>query len=201
MFLLLLGVSLTFSAALLATVIFTEGAVLALTTAAQIMGWLFLLATAVGVASLRRASLGRICAASVTLFSGLAVLYMAYFFEPYQAPRPGARPAAVEPSFIRPVAYTYQAVEPPVLADKIVPTPAPRPKLVAASTSTRIALGGPSDTCSTLTGLESLQCNRCSEELALSWVMCQERVRRDYCESELGDERLCPAPFPQSHPG
>lgn len=200
MFLPLLGASLTFSAALLATVIFSEGAVLALKSAAQIMGWLFLLATVVGVAGLRRASLGRMCAASVTLCSGLAALYMAHFFEPHELRPPVARPAVVEPAFIRPVAYNYKVIEAPLPADKIVTAPAPRPKLVAAS-STRIALGGPSDTCSTLTGLESLQCNRCSEEHAFAWVMCQERVRREYCESELGDERLCPAPFPQSHPG
>ena len=200
MFLLLLGASLTFSAALLATVVFTEGAVVALRTAAQIIGWLFLVATAIGLGGLRRTSLGPLCAASVTLCSGLAVLYMSYFFDWHEVQRPVMRAAAVEPGLIRPVAYTYKVVELPVQADKIVKPPAPRPKLVTAS-STRIALGGPSDTCSTLTGVESLQCNRCAEEQAFSWVMCQERVRREYCESELGDERICPAPFPQSHPG
>jgi hypothetical protein len=60
MFLIILGASLTFGAGLLATVI--------------------VLATLAGLMGLRRASLGPIFAASVTLCSGLAVLYMSYFF-------------------------------------------------------------------------------------------------------------------------
>lgn len=211
MFLFLLGASLTFSAALLATVMFTDGALVALRTAAEIIGWLFLLATVVGLTGLRRASLGRMCAASVTLCSGLAVLYMSYFFEWNELPRPVIRQpvVAAETASIRPVAYTYKTIEPlarspvfapPAQAEKMVKTPAPRPKLAAVA-NTRVAMGGPSDTCSTLTGVESLQCSRCSEERAFSWLMCQERVRLDYCSSEAGDERTCPSPIPQSHPG
>lgn len=203
MFLFLLGASLTFSAALLATVVFTDGALVALRTAAAIIGWLFLLATVVGLAGMRHASLGRMCAASVTLCAGLAVLYMSYFLEWNAPPRPVIHHAMAEPAFVRPVAYTYKVIELPPPVERVVSTPvntpAARPKVVAAST--RLALGGPSDACSTLTGVESLQCSRCSEENALSWVMCQERVRLDYCNSEAGDERTCPSPIPQSHPG
>jgi len=54
MFLILLGGSLTFGAALLATVIFTDGALVALRTAAEIIGWLLLLATVAGLVGMRR---------------------------------------------------------------------------------------------------------------------------------------------------
>lgn len=49
--------------------------------------------------------------------------------------------------------------------------------------------------------LLALQCNRCAEKLGFSWVMCQESVRLEYCESKAGDERTCPSPIPHSHPG
>jgi hypothetical protein len=65
----------------------------------------------------------------------------------------------------------------------------------------RTALGGPSDACTTLSGVESLQCNRCSGKLGFARLTCQESVRLEYCESELGDERTCPSPIPQSYPG
>jgi len=195
MFLLFLSASLTFGAALLVTVSFSEGALLALRTAAEIIGWLFVLAAVAGLAGLRHASFGRVCAASVTLCSGLAVLYMSYFFEWNELQRPVARHAVAEPAFVRPVAYTYKVIEP-------VATPqisAPRPKPVRASA--RIALGAPSDACSTLSGVESLQCSRCAEKLGVARVTCQESVRLEYCATELGDERTCPSPIPQSYPG
>ena len=107
MFLILLGASLTFGAGLLATVIYTEGALLTLRTAAQFIGWLFVLATLAGLMGMRRASFGPICAASVTLCSGLAVLYMSYFFEWNERPSPVIRHAAAAETFsLRPVAYT-----------------------------------------------------------------------------------------------
>jgi hypothetical protein len=88
MFLLLLAGSLTFGAALLATVVYTEGALLALRTAAEVIGWLFVAATVAGVAGLRNANVGRTCAAGVTLCSGLAALSMSYFFESRTCPSP-----------------------------------------------------------------------------------------------------------------
>lgn len=102
MFLILLDRSLTFGVALLATVIYTEGALLALRTAARVIGWLFVFATLGGFVGLRRESFGRFSAATATLCSGVA---------------------------------------------------------------------------------------------------CQESVRLEYCETELGDERTCPSPIPASHPG
>ena len=196
MFLILLGASLTFGAGLLATAIYTEGALLALRTAAEFIGWLFVLATLAGLMSMRRASFGAICAASVTLCSGLAVLYMSYFFEWNERPSPVIGHAAAAETFsLRPVAYTYKAIEPVMRPTEVRQTP--RRKTAAAAQPVSLA----TDACSALTGVESLQCNRCSEQLGFSWVMCQERVRLEYCASEAGDERTCPSPIPQSHPG
>lgn len=197
MFLILLGASLTFGAGLLATAIYTEGALLALRTAAEFIGWCFVLATLVGLMGLRRASLAPIFAASVTLCSGLAVLYMSYFFEwNDERPSPVIRHAAAAETFsLQPVAYTYKAIEPVMRPAEV--QAAPRRKIVAAAKPVSLV----TDACSALTGVESLQCNRCTEKLGLSWVMCQESVRLEYCASEAADERICPSPIPHSHPG
>jgi len=102
-------------------------------------------------------------------------------------------------------AYTlasYRALQPPPapLVGKSIP--APQPKLVAAA---RPAAARPTaraaNECTTLSGVESLQCNRCSEKLGFARVTCHESVRLQYCETELGDERTCPSPIPQSYPG
>ena len=197
MFLILLGASLTFGAGLLATAIYTEGALLALRTASEFIGWLFVLATFAGLMSMRRASFGAICAASVTLSSGLAVLYMSYFFEWNERPPfPAIRHAMAAETFsLQPVAYTYKVIE-PVIRPVEVQEP-PRRKIAAVGQPVSLV----TDACSALTGVESLQCNRCAEKLGLSWVMCQESVRLEYCASKGGDERTCPSPIPQSHPG
>jgi hypothetical protein len=198
MLLILLGASLTFGAGLLATAIYTEGALLALRTASEFIGWLLVLATLAGLMSLRRASFGAVCAASVTVCSGLAVLYMSYFFEWNERPSPVIRHAAAAETFsLQPVAYTYRVIEPvPVMRPAEVQR-APRRKIAAVAQPVSAAAGA----CAALTGVESLQCNRCSEKLGLSWVMCQESVRLEYCASKAGDERTCPSPIPQSHPG
>ena len=196
MFLTLLGASLTFGAGLFATAIYTEGALLALRTAAEFIGWLFVIATLAGLLSMRRASFGPICAASVTLCSGLAVLYMSYFFEWNERPSPVIRHAAAAETFsLQPVAYTYKVIEPVMRPAEV--QRAPRRKIAAAAQPVSLV----TDACSALTGVESLQCNRCAAKLGLSWVMCQESVRLEYCASEAGDERTCPSPIPHSHPG
>jgi hypothetical protein len=201
MFLILLGASLTFGAGLLATAVYTEGALLALRTAAEFIGWLFVLAALAGLMSLPRASFGAICAASVTLSSGLAVLYMSYFFEWNQ--RPSAvigHAAAAETLSLRPVAVTYKVIEPEMRPAEVQEAPRqeaqPRKTVASAQPVSLVK-----DACSALAGVESLQCNRCAEKLGLSWLMCQESVRLEYCASEAGDERTCPSPIPRSHPG
>ena len=209
MFLFLLGGSLTFGAALLAAVIYTEGALLALRTAAQVIGWLFVFATFAGFVGFRRASFGRLSAATVTLCSGVAVLYMSYFFEWNELPRAAIRHAAAEPAirhaaaetfYVRTVPVAYKVIEPvmrPAEVPEVVKVPQPRRKPAAAVRPVTLA----ANACSTVTGVESLQCDRCSDKLGFAWVTCQESVRLQYCETELGDERTCPSPIPASHPG
>ena len=137
MFLILLGGSLTFGAALLAAVIYADGALVALRTAAEIIGWLLLLATVGGLVGMRR--------------------------------KPG----------------------PPVRRQQ------PRRKSAAAVRPVVLA----ANACATVTGVESVQCDRCSDKLGLAWVACHESVRLQYCETELGDERTCPSPIPAPYPG
>ena len=200
MFLIILGGSLTFGAALLATVIYTEGALVALRTAAQVIGWLLIFATLAGFVGLRRASFGRIAAATVTLCSGVAVLYMSYFFEWNELPRAAIRHAVAETFYVRPMPVAYKVIQPvmrPAEAAPVVKDREPRRKLVAAVRPVMLA----ANACSTVSGVESLQCDRCSEKLGFAWVACQESVRLEYCETELGDERTCPSPIPESHPG
>ena len=211
MFLILLGASLTFGAGLLATAIYTEGTLLALRTAAEFIGWSFVVATLVGLMGLRRASLGPVCAASVTLCSGLAVLYMSYFFEwNDERPSPVIRHAAAAETFsLQPV--TYQVIEPVMRKEVRAPDlpqaeakPLPPRKVVASAqpvSPAALPVSRAAGACSALTGVESLQCNRCAEKLGLSWLMCQESVRLEYCAGEAADERTCPSPIPQSHPG
>ena len=200
MFLILLGGSLTFGAALLATVIYTDGALVALRSAAEIIGWLLLLATVTGLVGMRRASPAPLCAASVTLCSGLAALYMSYFFEWHEVPRAPIRLAAAESFYVRAVPVAYKVIEPvmrPAEVAEVVKVPQPRRKPAAAARPVVLA----ANACSTVTGVESVQCDRCSDKLGLAWVACHESVRLQYCETELGDERTCPSPIPASYPG
>lgn len=200
MFLILLGGSLTFGAALLATVIYTDGALVALRTAAEIIGWLLLLATVAGLVGMRRASPGPLCAASVALCSGVAALYMSYFFEWHEVPRAPIRLAAAESFYVRAVPVAYKVIEPvmrPAEVAEVVKVPQPRRKPAAAVRPVVLA----ANACSTVTGVESVQCDRCSDKLGLAWVACHESVRLQYCETELGDERTCPSPIPASYPG
>ena len=203
MFLLLLGGSLTFGAVLLAAVIYTDGALVALRTAAEVIGWLFVAATVAGIAGLRNANVGRMCAAGVTLCAGLAALSMSYFLEWSELPRASVRHAVADTSPVRavPVAYhhhvTQPAIRPPALPE-IVGVSQPRRKAAVASVPP-VMLAASS--CSAASGVESLQCDRCSDRLGFAWVACQESVRLQYCETEAGDERTCPSPIPASHPG
>jgi hypothetical protein len=192
MFLILLGGSLTFGAGLLATVIYTDGSLVALRTAAEIIGWLLVVATVVGLFGMRRAHLGPLCAASVTLCSGLAALCMSYFFEWQEVARAPIRLAAAESFsaehfYVRAVPVAYKVIEPvmrPAQLQEIVKVPQPRRKPAAAARPVVLAAS-----------------DRCADKLGLAWVACQERVRLQYCETELGDERTCPSPIPASYPG
>ena len=89
MVLTLLGGSLVLGTGLLAAASFSDGALVAFRTAAQLIGWLFVCAILLGSYArasrgegwrgLRRAGFGEISAATITFLSGIAVLYVSYF--------------------------------------------------------------------------------------------------------------------------
>lgn len=78
MFLALLGGSLVSGACLLAAASFSDGALVASQTAAQLIGWLLVLSPLLAFARLRR-SLAELGVASIALSTGTAVLYVSYF--------------------------------------------------------------------------------------------------------------------------
>ena len=180
MFLVLVGASLTVGSALLAAVMLTDGAYLGPRTAAQIIGWLFIAATLAGLAGLRRASPDRMVAVAVTLCAGIALLYLSYFSDPREI-----APAASVP--VMPAAET--------------PRPEPEQQRAALRPKTIITAAPAAKPCSGLTGLESLQCDRCSDKTTFAWMTCQEQVRLEFCESDVGEERSCPSPIPAAYPG
>jgi hypothetical protein len=98
------------------------------------------------------------------------------------------------------VPVAYKVIEPvmrPAEVAEVVKVPQPRRKPAAAARPVVLA----ANACSTVTGVESVQCDRCSDKLGLAWVACHESVRLQYCETELGDERTCPSAIPASYPG
>ena len=205
MFLILLGGSLALGASLFVAASFTAGAWLSVRTVAAIIGWLFVLATLGCLLGLRQSSFARLTAGAVTFFSGLLLVYVAHF----------------EWSEIRPMPTTYAAAEPLHAGLKVIEAPAPKlaaalgmdesavppaPKIVpptkpvfaVASAPHLRAQPGP---CAALTGIESLQCLRCSEKSGLALILCRESARLEFCEGQHFGDATCPSPYPQSYPG
>lgn len=227
MFLLTLGGSLVLGAGLLAAASYSEGTFLALRTAAQAVGWLLLLATVVGIQGLRQATFGALGTATVTFVSGLAVLYMAYF-QWGEAPQAAIRHAAAgEIVAIQHVDYDALAAktdafvakteafaaktvafasEPEAarlaIALKEVPPPLPLNQEQPAKELVASVRPAPkvADACPALAGVELLQCRRCARTEGLRWMLCQERVRLEYCEGQGEDAAACPSAISYSPP-
>jgi hypothetical protein len=204
MFLTMLAGSLVVGASLFAAATFSEGALVASRTAAQVIGWLFVLATLAGAVALRRhPSLGKLTAAGVTLASGALLLYVAHF--EWSELHAGQFVHAAELKTIE--VDRLQAPSPALAAalgmKEIVIPDMPR----AEPVKTLLGMAAPGfpartkDSCSTLGGVESLQCSRCSGKEGLSWLMCQESARLEYCQGRPIDEATCPSPIPASYPG
>lgn len=139
------------------------------------------LGTSVLVAtSYRRASAPEIGAGVFALCAGIAVLVYA------------ATPVSTEPA---PLAATMPAAQ-----AETAPTHSPQPKVVPAAFVARKAKAPAHHACDGLTGVESLQCLRCSDASGLGWLLCQERVRLAYCEHGEANEASCPSPIPASPP-
>jgi hypothetical protein len=200
MFLLMLGGSLVFGTGLLAAASYSGGTLLALKTAAQIIGWLFVLATVAGAIGLRRDSLGRLGAATVTLVSGLSVLYVSYF--QWEAPpEPIANvPIRVAPADalpVRPVAYDRIDLSPKVIPQEPARPPRRAKPLVAATAAAPAPIVA--SPCATLTGLESVECKRCRDKSGISWLACREKARLEYCEGAQADAAACPSAIPSTN--
>ena len=203
MFLFALGGSLALGAGLFAIASFSEGALLATRTVAQVIGWLFVLATIAGAAVLRRSDFAGITAMTVTLGSGLLLLYVTHF----------------DWSELRTMPAAYAAVE--LRQQELKVIEAPSPTLAAAlgmkqilipdmpKPEARKPLLGPIPVVALPSGalvkefptLEAVQRSRCSEKAGLAWLLCQESARLEYCESHQYDLATCPSPIPQAHPG
>jgi hypothetical protein len=196
MFLIFLGGSLALGAGLLATASFSEGMLVAIRTVAEIVGWLFLLATAIGVANLRRGAFGELGAAMVTFTAGLVVLYMAYFpwgTIPGTVPDAPIRHAAAEVLTEIEPGSVYKATLASI--EVVAPAPAPAP-IKKVSPIPAVA-----DACSSLKGLESLQCRRgCAEKSGVAWLLCQESARLEYCAAaQAADDAVCPSAIPSAN--
>ena len=193
MFLFALGGSLALGAGLFAIASFSEGALLGARTVAQVIGWLFVVATVAGAATIRRSDLAAITAATVTLGSGLMLLYVTHFdwseirTMPTAYAATEARPA--EPKVIEnpsPALAAALGMKEIVIPD--MPKAAPARPLLAATTVRDLPT------------VEAFQRHRCADKAGLAWLVCQESARLEYCELRH-DESTCPSPIPQSYPG
>ena len=205
MFLILLGGSLALGASLFLAATYTAGAFLAVRSAALIIGWLFVLATFGCLLGLRHSSFARLTAGAVTFCSGLLLVYVAHF----------------EWTAIRPMPAAFAAAEPPRADLKVIE--APTPKLASALGMSEMAVAATPKAapptkpiyavgsaahlpvqpapCAALTGIESLQCLRCSEKSGLALIVCRESARLEFCEGQRFGEAICPSPYPHSYPG
>ena len=204
MFLTMLAGSLVVGASLFAAATFSEGALVASRTAAQVIGWLFVLATLAGAVALRRhPSLGKLTAAGVTLASGALLLYVAHF--EWSELHAGQFVHAAE---LKTMALERLEAPTPALAaalgmKEIVIPDMPRAEPVKSLLG-MTAPGFPAranDSCAMLGGVESVQCSRCSQKEGLAWLVCQESARLEYCQTRIPDEATCPSPIPASYPG
>jgi len=197
MFLILLGGSLALGATLFMAATSTAGALLSLRTVALIIGWLFVLATLGCLPGLRQSSFARLTAGAVTFCSGLLLVYLAHF----------------EWTDLRPMATGYAAVEPPRADLKVIEAPTAKhssalgmstigvPATPKAAPPTKPIYAVGSAPCAALTGIQSLQCLRCSEKSGVALIVCRESARLEFCEGQRFADSICPTPYPPSYPG
>lgn len=214
MFLTFLGSALVVGTGLLAAASYSEGALIALRTAAQAIGWLLLLAGAVGASLPGRASLAKAGAATIAFVSGTAMLYLAHFQwdeRPSSAIRHAAAAAAdwqADPKFVESpplaaVLVSASAVKPQIIAAPPAegPRAAPPPQPVKQAVAALAASPPVRDACASLGALESLQCRRCGDKTGLALIFCNENARLEYCDGRPQDEVACPSTTAYSPPG
>ena len=173
-------------------------------TAIQIIGWLFVLATLAGTVVHRGRRLGEITAATVALGSGLLLLYVAHFEWSEVRVLPGLHAATqARPLKLKVVEAPTPALAAALGMNEIVvpPMPTAQSEMPLLAVATLASPATAMDSCSARSGVESLQCRRCSAKGGFAWLMCQERARLEYCEGRQHDQASCPSPIPQSYPG
>lgn len=218
MFLFALGGSVVLGAGLFAVASFSEGALLAMRTVAQVIGWLFLIASLAGATVLNRAHIGSITAVGVTSVSAFLLLYVSHFdwneirtvrstyaalearhqdLEVIEDPSPALAAAMGLKEIVVPALPPSRASADAGMKEFVVPqrSKAEVPKPVVAS-STHVAAPVHKEL-----PMEGLQRSRCSQKAGLARLLCLENARLEYCQSRPTDEAACPSPIPQSHPG
>jgi len=204
----LLGLALASSGAVLAYASDAAEAPISFKSAVAITGWLCAL---VGIAGfcMRFARQGRNFGEAVTaataVFTGVGMLYLSYYewsdFPTAAAEQlvvktvPEVWNSAVLPSL---PSLPAAAIAPSATAMTTAMASAPRGRLFSLAAPTRTAV---TNACSGLTGVQSLQCLRCSSESGLSWLFCQEWARLEYCDGRDESDPVCPSPIPVSPPG
>jgi hypothetical protein len=211
MFLTVIGGTLALGAGLLAAVGYSEGAVVAARTAALTIGWLLLLATLVGIQGVRRRRLAELGTTVVVFVSGVGVLYLSYFHWG-ELPEPAVRLAAgaivhepeLETELVaaEPLVASAIFVSAPVAARVTAPPVSRKPQIsekAQISEKPQIETQPMVEPCSSLGGVEALQCRRrCAEKSGIARMMCRESARLEYCEGRSADEALCPSPIPSA---
>ena len=80
---------------------------------------------------------------------------------------------------------------------KVIPAERARPKQQVVATIAPAPVIA--NACASLSGLESVHCNRCSDKPGLSGIACRERARLEYCEGVQADETHCPSAIPSAN--
>ena len=200
MFHVVIGAALVVGGCLVVSATFGDTPLLAARTAAQITGWLCLIALVAdvwamslrsrGLRHLPRPTFAQAIAGVTMLSTGVFILYMSYFewselpglpvreaaaaVQPRGMPDPSLLPAVPK------VAYHPGAV---VVINNL-PANSPRrdQQLLVATVG---AVQAPA---------------ACSQLENLPWLICQEQARLEYCADHQGDEATCPSPIPASLP-
>jgi len=169
----LFGLTLLFSLGLVAPAILSGNALLDLRTAAQVAASLCAAAVILGWCT--RATLGSRWAGASILVTGAATICLSYLA--WENTRPTLDAPAVVPAA---EVHAQAPALPP-----IAPIARRRPQAPPLSL-TPVLEHEFDDACSSMTALASL--------------LCQERVRLDYCADREGTESMCPSVIPASLP-
>lgn len=188
MFLFMLGGSLVLGFSLFAAASYSAGTLIAARTAAEVIGWLLVLAAGVGAIALRQPNLGKVTAAGVSLCSGLLLVYVAHFEWSELAPRPMMQElklvAAPSPGLAAAMGMKeIPTALPPIAAFEKPTPPLEKPILTAA-----------------IVTIAPKTKDACRDKVGLAWFFCQESARLEYCQARAFDE-ACPSPIPASYPG